>query len=927
MTRLHSIALLLLGVLVVAPGDRVSAQAPTSDPPTHTLILRDVLLSDALEQVAALTGIDLLYGAEVSTLARERRVFCRAEDQPVEEILSCVVESAEVDYYRLSSGTYVVIEGPEGLPQYTSLTGVVTDRWTGQPLPAAQIRMENPGTWTRANEAGIFSLASLLPGRHNVLVSSYGYRPLRTTVEVPERGLGRVSFSLEPELYRARPIIVDGLDPGWRGARLAGGGVLDREDFLGEARAGRSYEGALPRILGVARRPFLSDVLIQGGETITQQLRLDGVPIYSPLSVEGIVGPFSPLALERLTVRKAGFPARHGSATAGILDLEQATHPPDGRRSEIQIDPHNVNGRISLPLPGANDLPGALTAAGRSSLWNVFTVPALDQTLREWNQVDPLLAQALQGAYPSGAGIAPSEAVDYRGHDHGSDVGSTDLHLAVRIPTGPGRAFRGSLYRGASEISTRLLAAGHHESHPVPDRLMIVEDGYDWSNLAGRVRYDGLLGDRTTTGIQLHASRHRFASGNRMAQADPYGSTLREMEEELSGMIDGQPFLTDASRIHELGAEASLERALGPGHRLLGKLEVVRVEAELSLDGGAFPHLRTEAAHTRAAAVVEDRWNRGPVTLEGGLRSTWLPGSETLVHEPRVALEVQGERAVPVTARLAGGIYRQFVSEFELANPGPSALVPSIRFWLPFDEELPLPSSRHLSLEVAALPAPNWELRGEVFGRWTDDLPVVDYASLLAGGWDDRVTSPGGLAAPTSGEAVGLGLRASRSGELLRVHAGYDATRSRRTFSSRFGGEAVPDPADAPHRALARVEVAATPGITLRARGSGTWGRSWAFRRAYYDLLTLHDARSELDVGRPGDRTLPALLELDVGASWAGRVGDLDMELSVDLLNALDRRNVLDYGLRRVADAQDDFELIPRYLAGRSPALTLRVSF
>ena len=927
MTRLHPIVLLLVATLVAVPGERASAQGPPSEGPTHTLILRDVLLSDALEQVAALTGIDLLYGAEVSTLARERRVFCRAEDQPVEEILACVVESAEVDYYRLSSGTYVVIAGPEGLPQYASLTGVVTDRWTGQPLPAARVRMENPGTWTRANEAGIFSLASLLPGRHNVLISSYGYRPLRTTVEVPERGLGRVTFSLEPEPYRARPIIVDGLDPGWRGARLAAGAVVDRDELLDQARAGRSYEGALPRILGVARRPFLSEVLIQGGETMTQQLRLDGVPIYSPLSVEGIVGPFSPLALERLTVRKAGFPARHGSATAGILDLEQATHPPDGRRSEFQVDPANVNGRLSLPLPGAGGLPGALTVAGRSSLWDLFTVSALDQTLREWNQVDPLLARALQGSYPSGEGIAPSEAVDYRGHDHGSDVGSTDLHLALRIPTGPGRAFRGSLYRGASDISTRVLAAGHHESNPVADRLMIVEDGYDWSNLAGRVRYDGLLGDRTTTGVQLHASRHRFASGNRMAQAAPEGSSLPEMQQELSWMIDGQPFLTDASGIHEVGAEASLERALGPGHRLLGKVEVVRVEADLSLDGGAFPHLRTEAAHTRVTGVLEDRWNRGPITLEGGLRSTWLPGSETLVHEPRAALEVQGEGAVPVTARLAGGVYRQFVSEFELANPGPSALVPSIRFWLPFDEALPLPSSKHLSMEVAALPAPGWELRGELFGRWTGDLPVVDYASLLAGGWGDGVTGPGEIVAPTSGEATGVGLRVSRTGDLVRLHAGYDGTRSRRTFSSRFGGEPVPDPADAPHRALARVEVAPTPGITLRARGSGTWGRSWAFRRAYYDLLTLHEARSELQVGRPGDRTLPALLELDVGASWAGRLGDLDVELSLDLLNALDRSNVLDYGLRRVADAYDEFELIPRHLTGRSPALTLRVSF
>jgi hypothetical protein len=937
-------SLILAASLLPAP-----LQAQTPDPTageSYSVVLRDVALTEALERVAALTGIDLLYGAEVAELAKERRVFCRAEDRPAEEILACVVASAELDYYRLSSGTYVVIAGPEGLPQYGSLTGVVTDGWSGQPLPQARIRIENPGATAHSNAAGIFSLTSLLPGRHQVLVSSYGYRPFRTTVEIPEQGLGRVTFALEPEPYQARPIVVDGLDPGWMAARLATRSAVEGEELLTETWGGRGLDGALPRILGVARRPFLSDVLIQGGESVTQQLRLDGVPIYNPLTVEGIVGTFSPLAMERMSVRKAGFPARYGSATAGILDLEHATRPLQRSAGQVMVDPYNLNGRLTLPLPASGGEAGAVSLTARTSLWDLHQASALDRMLRDWNQVDPLLTRALQGSEAEAGQVTPSEAVLYQDHGHGSELGSTDLHLALRMPTGPGQAIQASLYRGSSDVSTRLLAAGHHEGDPVADRLMVVEDGYDWSNLAGRVRMDGLWGDRTTTSIQLHGSRHRFASGFRMAQGPPDDADVSESEARLGEEVERLPLLTDRSAMEEVGIELSLERALGPGHRLLLGLEATDATGSLRLNGGAFPRLHTEASHTRLTGVVEDRWSRGAIALEGGLRSTWISEGDGLAHEPRAAVEVEGQAPLlgPTTARLAGGIYRQFVNQYELANPGPSALVPSVRFWLPATGDAAPPRSHHLSLEAASVPREGWELRAELFGRQTRDLPVLDYEALLAeipavGGMgaaggvtrqenDGRTDmSPSLLTTPTKGSTVGIGVRVRHAGERLQTQVGYDGMRSRRTFPTRFGGEAVPDPGAAPHRALLLLHAPLGSGVSVRSRASGTWGRSWAFRRAYYDLLDVREDRPELELGRPGGQTLPALLEVDLGAGWRGSVGDWDLHLSADLLNALDRRNVLDYGLQRVRDDADQFERQPRILAGRSLALTLRVAF
>jgi len=920
---------LLLSGLGLLPG-----AAESQERHGHTVILRDVPVAEALSHVVAVTGIDLLYGSEVAATSADRRVFCRMEQETAEAVLACVVHSAGLDYYRLSSGTYVVIGRPEDAPAFGSLVGIVTDRWTGQPLPFARVRLQDAWTLAESNSAGLFAVGSILPGRHDLVISSPGYRPLHASVEVPSRGEARLVFSLEARPFNARPLVVDGLSPGGISLSTQAGSILDRGELVEAGSSGGDVSRALPQILGVARRPLLSEILIQGGETGTQQLRLDGVPVFNPLSVEGLVGTFSPLALERLTVRKAGFPARFGSAAAGILDFEHATGQREGFGTEVQVDPFNVNGRLSLPIPGGEGLPGGIMLAGRSTLWNLAPVPALERTLREWNQVDPLLTAAHQTSTTEGEAPTRSEAVAYRDRGYSSEIQSSDFHLAARIPTAPGRTFRASFYRGANDLATGVLAAGYHEQATTADRLMLARDSYAWSNLAGRIRYDALLGSRSVGALQIRASRHNFESGFEMYQgwSEAFllpGVGMPQAEAMLTSRMRELPASTDRTRIREVGGEASLERALGPGHRLHLAAEAVHTSAEVRLTKGPFPALRTDAAHTRLTLAAEDRWSRGGWTVEGGIRTTWLSGADGLLPEPRLALEWDGEAGGlgPATVRLAGGLFRQFVNQMELANTGPSGLVPALRFWLPADGGVVAPRSQHLALEGAVAPAPGWELRGELYGKRTRDLPSVDYAALLQGGWENGAMEPAALVESTRGSAVGAGVRIGRSGEVLRVRAGYDATRSQRTYPSRFDGKSVPDPADAPHRGLLRVETSPRPDLVLRLRGSGVWGRSWAFRRAYYDLLTLGGDRPELGVGKPGDRTLPPLLELDLGATWTGRIGGFGVEFSGDILNVVDRRNVLDYGLQRITDEGDTFQVVPRHLTGITPTLTLRATF
>lgn len=905
--------LLCLVLSVLAAGGPVAAQQETR----HTIILRDVPVAQALGRLAGATGMDLLYGEEVTG---DRRVFCLAENQPAEEILRCIVESVGLDFYRLSSGTYVVIAGAEAAPGFGSLTGVIRDRWTGAPLSGARIALGSDRPTALANQAGVFAMGGLLPGRHSVTVLSVGYSPLQATVLVPPRGEATLEVALEARPLVARPIVVDGL----QSARSSlSGALLDGEEL---AAAGGGLVGATSRsVLGITRRPLFADLQIQGGDSGEHIVLLDGSPVLNPVSVDGLLGSLSPLALDRLTVRKAGFPARAGSATAGIVEMEHATGSSMTPTLDVEADPFGLDGRASVPLrPGGAR--GSLMVAGRTTLWNQRPVTAFQETLRDWNDVDPLLTAAILGGTPDSI-----EALDYRSHAQGSDLRSTDLHLSARLGNAGGSSVAASFHRGSNDLSTELLAAGHHGDDTTPARLMLARDGYRWTNHTGMLRWDRLVGARGTLGIAVRGSRHVFESGYEMV--DGHGAGLDpatdpvQAEVLLRARLADEPPLLDGNTLDVLAVVAEGDISIAPRHTLQVALEAVRTQADLRL-GALYRPTALRRDQTRLTALVEDRITRGPLALESGVRLTWVQGGRA-VAEPRLAVELEGESGPlgPTSLRMAAGIYRQFVHQYEIANPAPSALVPFMRFWLPVEDGSDAARARHLAVEAVSRPARGWEVRGELYWKDLQGLPAVDYTTLVGGAAappEDQT-----FLATSTGRVTGAGVRVTRETDRVRIQAGYDRTASTRTLPGRYQGAAVPSSVDVPHRVLLLADSRLPGGLSLRLRGNGVWGRDWVFRRAYYDLLTLHDDRLLPDVGRPGDRSLPALAELDLGIGWQGLLGDrVRAEFGVELLNVLDRRNVMDYGLRRSSpEAGADYVRVPRTLSGFTPLLTARLGF
>ena len=877
----------------------------------YALALRDVPLEEALEELVALTDVSLVYGDEVG----EGRVFCRRTNATAEALLRCIVESAGLDYYRLSSGTYVVIEQAEQAPRYGSFAGVVVDGETGEPLPGASVLLADASAGTAANLAGMFAFSDLEPGPYLVTASFVGYEPAADSVWVPPDGRARHRIVLRPKPFAASPVVVDGVQQ--RAPTLAGqndvSGAALRSATLGPANPVRAARA----LLGIGERPFRADLHIQGGQTGEHVTTLDGAPVFDPVALGRVLGAFSPLAVERLTVRKAGFGAAHGSYTAGVVEVEQAL-PRSGRAATAQVDPYSANVFV-----GAGGAKVAAMAAVRTSLWSLYRPGTLDGALRRWNDVDPLLTSALA------SDGAPADHLVYQPHRHGTDVAFTDLHAAARVALGPFRTLRVSGYRGANTVETELFAAGLEEGNAAPERLTLSRDRYRWTNMTGRVRVESLLGARTFGYAGIRASHHTLAHGyQRLDAADigytPTGGDVPTFEARLREALDAEPFPDDGNRVTEWVAEAGLDVSLSPSHLVEIGVEGAVVDHAFHLDNPYLRPIRSASTLGRLAASITDRFQLSRrTTIEGGLRMTWVPDRAAVYAEPRLAVRYDADRSPvgPYAVRVAAGLYRQFVNQFDVTNVGPSAIVPSVRFWLPVDVSLAPPRALHVAAEGFVTPARGWTVRGETYYKQLPHLLALDYASLLdhsaAVEADAEQASFIGAA---RGFAYGGGLRIEWETDRMRVHAGYDYSVSERTFPSRFDGGTQPAPWSQPHRLQLGADFDLGAGFLARLRGRGLWGRTWGFRQAYYDFLLVHGGATS--VGLPEDDTLPALVELDLGLGYNRRVAGTNVALSLDVLNVLDRGNVLDYSLRRVGM---DHEAVPRYGLGLQPVLTLRV--
>lgn len=945
------LALLGFAVQLVQPDSAMAQSEESSETPRYSLDFSGKPLPEVLEILATTTQANLMFDPE---LVGQQYVYRRLRGNSIQQLLNALLADTELDFITLSSGTLVIVRATARAAVYGSLTGKVVDAETGAPLPGANVTLADASGGTYTNQAGQFSFNQLLSGRHELIFSYVGYEPVRIEIMISKDGQQHEHIALPPRAFSIQPVVVPAHRSRYAEMRHAQHHQHQEWEQAGEKRSAMQ---SLSLFSGVQHGLPLTDTHIQGGQRGEHRLYLDGIPVYNPYSFGQLFSAFSPYAVGQMQIEKAGFDASEGSHITGKIDVQHRNTPRRNESLLVQADAFNTNVFAGQEFSLQNGQAVELMAAFRSSLWETYEAPGLRNTLQSWDQVDPLLYDLLQQR-ESKTGMR-----DFRPVNNRSDLSFYDAHVSAAWEPGPYQRVQASFYRGGNDVQTDVLTQEQLYSDA---QYMFARDSYNWTNTAAQLRYNWIASPRLDLSGQIGYSHNEMQHGYAMADndlihrlsneavfyyeqpSDPDAITLRNKHDDTEGLseeslfervarnLDEAAWQLDNNMMQHLLARVDATYAFNPDVELEAGVQTDILRSRFDLSGLFYLPAVDDQESEIYSSYVNLKWRLSPpLLLTAGSRLSYFLGSrqQQMYAEPRLRLQYDRRDSGigPWSLRLSGGIYRQFVNQFDVTNAGPSSIVPAFSIWA-HDSGLQQPLAYHTALSFLAEPSLLGHIHAEGWLRFQPAAYITSYDRLLYNSGDTREGFDA-FAEVTDMRAAGGSLRITREllQKRLQLLAGYDYSYARIDMESQFGRE-MPAAWNQPHTLQARAMSPLGTRWTLVAKWQRVMGRKWAFRQSYYDFLMLHSVEGigQFDFTSPENDGLPAFDQLDLSVVYARSVGATRLQARLDLNNLLNRRNVVDYSVIPVATQDDGSQVLDvraRKLPGFTPSVSLQLSF
>jgi len=885
-------------------------------------------LQSALLTSASALGINLVYRAEIPLGISTQCVQLQGK---AEQVLSCLLQNTGLQFRKIGHNTYLIEPAKAGnlvrppLPSYT-LFGSIREVGTGKALPQATVWLaENQQRIILDKKAG-FSVEGLSLPRYALHVRLLGYEPLTIQVRHTATHSDSLHIWIKPLPLEVLPVIIEGKQGHlWLGENE----VADETRLAIRGFGTADVLQSTATLNGVYMNDARGEVHIQGGESGEHLIRLDEMPVFEPLQLRGIVSTFSPFAVGQMTLHKAGFGVEEGSALAGVMAFEHNLRLPENQNHvlETQLDHLSLNARWAMRQENKG-FRAKLMLSARIGLGKMYQSATLSDVLQNWSHPDEFLpfaaivqrnplffetARALKK--PDLAAFGQTKA-DFN-----------DLHGAGRWDWGNGHALQAAFYIGWNTLSGNALTTDTTSQ-------VINRDFYRWGNGAGRVswRYSspkGIL--RTVTMI---------AATYRLTHAYNYLANLRFIPIVLpDGTVlelrDDPVPADDGNRYQEVWLQAkwtALRWTLG-------------AEGVYAVNRVGLKHWTTQ---TVDMALKQPRWAAYGTyshrigtytTLESGFRGTWLMG-KGVYPEPRFTIRLLNRPAKygSFSGYLSFGIFRQFIQQFEYSSFSPSALLPSLRFWIPVSDRY-VPYARHFTARLDWKTGLGLELGGEVYQKKLRNLRVLDYGQLWALSESHQTARQiEALTGFALGEAAGFGLELKGRTLMVEMVIRYDYARAFRTLKpvaevrQLVYTDVKPVAWSEPGRWLFATKAAFATHWKWTLNGRISKGRLWAFRKAYYDYLThsgLEAVFGTYNLQTPETHALPLFMQWDTGISYTRTLKKTTAQARVELLNVLDRKNVAEWWFERpqIGLSGYEYRLQERTLTPFIPAVSLRFDF
>jgi len=254
------------------------------------------------------------------------------------------------------------------------IEGRVYDRQNRQPLISANVFLVDTQLGAATDSTGRFEIAGIAPRQYKLRATMIGYESFEIdALKISTGERRRIDILMTPTVIEMSEVTIeaqrqkdrqDVLSTGLhelsprRAKNLAGGG----EDVF------RALQ-TIPGVLG--RSDFNARLYIRGGRPDQNLVLMDGVSVYDPYRLFGLVSMFNPETVTGVKMLAGGFPANYGDRLSAVLDITNRNGS-DTRpfRANINTSLTNANFVIEGRLPGHKN--GAWIFSSRRTYYDLI---------------------------------------------------------------------------------------------------------------------------------------------------------------------------------------------------------------------------------------------------------------------------------------------------------------------------------------------------------------------------------------------------------------------------------------------------------------------------------------------------------------------------------------------------------------------------
>jgi hypothetical protein len=244
---------------------------------------------------------------------------------------------------------YSVGPRSENLTGNATLSGVITDLDSGEPVIGASVYIEKPIIGAITNQFGYFSL-TLPKGRHEIHIKSVGMKSTRRQVMLYSNG--KLNIEIEEDVTPLKEVVVESdRDVNVTGMQMG----MDKLDIktmkqiplaLGETDIMKVVL-TLPGVQTVGEGTV--GLNVRGGATNQNLILYNDAVVYNPSHLFGFFSTFNPDVLKNVELYKSGITADYGGRLSSVLDV----HTREGNVKKIEgsggISP--ITGRFTIEGP------------------------------------------------------------------------------------------------------------------------------------------------------------------------------------------------------------------------------------------------------------------------------------------------------------------------------------------------------------------------------------------------------------------------------------------------------------------------------------------------------------------------------------------------------------------------------------------------